>query len=60
MCDKKEGKTMQKLELLSRIQELSSLLSSDTTCQYMSDGSISEMQKALDAMTETYLTSYCA
>jgi hypothetical protein len=57
---KKGGAKMQKLELLSHIQALSSLLSSDVTAKYISEGSKSEMKKALDEMTENYVSAYCA
>ncbi len=51
---------MQKVELLSRIQELSSILSSQTTQKYMSDESVADLHKALEAMTEEYVSRYCA
>ncbi len=51
---------MKKVELLSRIQELSSLLSCQTAQKYISTESVSELEKALDAMTEEYVNTYCA
>lgn len=51
---------MRKVELLAQIQELSSVLASDKTLGYISEGSVAEMQKALDMMTEEYLQTYCA
>ena len=51
---------MKKVELLSSIQELSSLLASEKAISYMTEGSVEEMQKALDRMTEEYLEVYCA
>lgn len=51
---------MQKVELLSQIQDLSSVLSSEKACAYMSNESVAEMQKALDMLTEEYLEAYCA
>ncbi len=50
---------MQKIELLTRIQELSSLLSSDTTTKYMQQETVQQMQQALEQMTQKYLDVYC-
>ena len=51
---------MKKLELLSQIEGLSTVLASEKAIGYMSEESVVEMQKALDMMTDEYLTTYCA
>lgn len=51
---------MQKVELLSSIQELSALLSSEKAVSYMTETSVEEMQQALNRMTDEYLETYCA
>ena len=51
---------MKKVELLTRIQELSSILSSENAVSYLSESSVNEMAVALDKMTNDYLETYCS
>jgi Glu-tRNA(Gln) amidotransferase subunit E-like FAD-binding protein len=51
---------MEKIELLARIQKLSSLIHSNDLAQYnLSDTAIEEMKQTLDALTEKYIAAYC-
>jgi hypothetical protein len=51
---------MKKLELLSRIQNLASLLHCDDLKQYnLTTESVKEMHRAMDALTEEYIACYC-
>jgi len=51
---------MEKLELLSRIQTLSSLLHhSDLAKLNLSEASVKEMHRVLDEMSEKYIELYC-
>lgn len=51
---------MEKLELLSRIGKLSSVLHSDDLAKYnLADESVNEMHRVLDELSETYIVKYC-
>jgi len=51
---------MGKLELLSRIRKLSSVLHSDDLAKYnFANESIIEMKRVLDELSENYITTYC-
>lgn len=51
---------MEKLELLSRISKLSSVLHSDDLAKYnLANESIVEMKRALDELSERYIITYC-
>lgn len=51
---------MEKIALLNRIQNLSSLIHSNDLVQYnLSDAVIEEMKHTLDEITEQYIASYC-
>ena len=51
---------MEKVALLNRIQNLSSLVHSHDLIQYqLSEIVIQEMKRTLDEITEQYITSYC-
>lgn len=51
---------MEKLELLSRIGKLSSVLHSGDLAKYnLGNESIAEMKRVLDELSETYISKYC-
>ncbi len=51
---------MEKLELLSRIGKLSSVLHGGDLEKYnLTNESIIEMKRALDELSETYIAIYC-
>ncbi len=51
---------MEKIELLSRIRKLSSLVHCADLSEYnLDEGSVQEMRRALDELTEKYIASYC-
>jgi ribosome recycling factor len=51
---------VEKLELLSRIRKLSSLVHSEDLKHYnFTEDSIKELHSTLDKLTEEYITSYC-
>lgn len=51
---------MEKLDLLSRISKLSSILHSNDLTKYnLASESIAEMRRALDELSEIYITTYC-
>ncbi|MEN6413743.1 MAG: hypothetical protein ABFC84_13440 [Veillonellales bacterium] len=51
---------MKKMELLARIDKLSSLVHSRDLNQFnLNEASIKEIRRALDELTEEYITSYC-
>ena len=51
---------MEKIELLSRIRKLSSVVHSDDLAKYnLADESIAEMHRVLDELSETYIGTYC-
>lgn len=51
---------MEKIELLSRIQKLSSLVHSKDLAAYdFSETAIAEMKCTLDELTERYIVRYC-
>ncbi|EGO61989.1 hypothetical protein [Acetonema longum] len=51
---------MEKLELLARIQKLSSLVHSEDLAQYnLSQESLQELRANLDRLTEEYIAAYC-
>lgn len=51
---------MEKIALLNRIQNLSSLVHCHDLTQYrLSDVAIEEMKRTLDEITEQYITAYC-
>lgn len=51
---------MEKVELLSRINKLSSLVHGSDLAKYnLAEESIVEMQRVLDELSEKYITAYC-
>ena len=51
---------MEKIELLSRIRKLSSLVHGCDLAEYkLADESIAEMHRILDELSEKYITAYC-
>jgi hypothetical protein len=51
---------MEKIELLSRIRKLSSLVHGADLADYnLSEESVKEMHRALDDLTEEYIAAYC-
>lgn len=51
---------MEKIELLSRIQKLSSLVHSNDLAAYnLSEAAIAEIKRTLDELTERYIVRYC-
>lgn len=51
---------MEKIELLSRIRNLSSIVHGCDLAEYkLASESIAEMQRILDELSEKYLTAYC-
>jgi hypothetical protein len=51
---------MTKLELLNRIQNLSSIIHSTDLEQYhFSEETLQEMKKTLDKITEQFIEAYC-
>lgn len=51
---------MEKLELLSRIRKLSSLVHSEDLIHYnLTEDSIKELRHTLDELTEEYIACYC-
>jgi hypothetical protein len=51
---------MEKLDLLSRIGKLSSILHSNDLAKYnLANESIAEMHRVLDELSEIYITTYC-
>lgn len=51
---------MNKLELLAKIQKLSSLVHSEDLVQYnLSQESLQELRTTLDKLTEEYIATYC-
>lgn len=51
---------MKKLELLSRIEKLSSLVHSKDLSHYnLTEESIQELRLALDKLTDEYIAAYC-
>ncbi|BBB92617.1 hypothetical protein MAMMFC1_03312 [Methylomusa anaerophila] len=52
--------TMEKLQLLERIHKLASIVHSEDLKDFnLTEESIQEIRKALDALTEKYITCYC-
>lgn len=52
---------MKKIELLARIEKLSSLLHSNDLAQFnLNEASIDEMRRSLDELTDSYLNEYCS
>lgn len=51
---------MEKIELLSRIRKLSSVVYGCDLADYkLTDESIAEMQRVLDELSEKYIKAYC-
>ena len=51
---------MEKIELLSRIRKLSSVVHGPDLAEYnLTDESIVEMHRVLDELREKYITVYC-
>lgn len=51
---------MEKIELLSRIRKLSSLVHGTDLAKYnLAEESIVEMHRVLDELSEKYITAYC-
>lgn len=51
---------MEKLELLSRIRKLSSVVHSDDLAKYnLADESVAEMHRVLNELSEMYIGMYC-
>jgi hypothetical protein len=51
---------VKKLELLARIDKLSSILHSRDLAQFnLTETSIDEMRQSLDELSDKYLTRYC-
>lgn len=51
---------MEKLELLSRIEKLASVLHSEDLAKYnLPHESIVEMRRVLDQLSENYIIKYC-
>ena len=51
---------MSKVELLSKIQNLTNLVQGDNLKHYeLSEGSVAELRQALDKMTDEYIKIYC-
>jgi hypothetical protein len=51
---------MEKIELLSRIRKLSSVVHSDDLAKYnLADESVAEMHRVLDELSEKYIGTYC-
>jgi len=54
------GLNMEKIELLSRIRKLSSVVHGSDLAEYnLADESISEMHRVLNELSEEYITTYC-
>jgi hypothetical protein len=52
--------TVKKLELLARIDKLSSILHSHDLAQFnLTETSIDEMRQSLDELSDKYLAKYC-
>ena len=51
---------MSKVELLSRIQNLTNLVNGEDLKRYeLSESSVTELRQALDRMTDEYIKTYC-
>lgn len=52
---------MKKIELLARIEKLSSILHSNDLAQFnLNEASINEMRRSLDELTDSYVNEYCS
>ncbi len=52
---------MKKIELLARIEKLSSIVHSKDLAQFnLDEASINEMRRSLDELTDSYVNEYCS
>jgi len=52
---------VKKIELLARIEKLSSIVHSKDLAQFnLDEASINEMRRSLDELTDNYVNEYCS